>query len=83
MTCVILASWMLAVVGFSVLCSSIFSVVLYGKIIERGQVAKKGIELIIVAVLQTVGLVGGAAMFVYYIIPYIPRIVWPCIQVIP
>lgn len=75
MTCITIASWMLAVVGVVMIIPSSYYIN-YKFILSYNNNA-------FLVTLSIIGVSIGILMFVIGILPYIPEITLPCIQIIP
>jgi hypothetical protein len=76
--CIVIPSWVLAVVGLVIFIPSVVFIILEVINIEHGKYTNASITVI-----STFGSALGAILFIINIAPYIPQIAWPCIQVIP
>lgn len=72
MTCIIIASWMLAVVGVATTISSLWYI--------KNNFNTNVVWMIL---LSCLGVAAGIVVFAIGIAPYIPDITLPCIQIIP
>ena len=72
MTCITIASWMLAVVGAAIVGISSYCV-------HKYLTDDDDMLIFACSIISTIGII----MIISGVVPYIQEIAWPCIQIIP